>query len=324
MADGKWIPFLRPEMPVGDAARHALFVRLQVVADVLPRALFENDEPEHIHQLRVATRRAAATMRIFRNCLPRKVRRRVRKRLRELRWAAGLVRDCDVFLADLQECRRAVPSEAQPGLDFLAGYVLAQRRAVQSELLTATHGFDFDFEPTVAAAVAGVRHSRRAALPLITLAEPLIVGLRDALQQSLAGNLDDGEQLHRVRIAGKQLRYAMEIFVDCFAPPFRDAFYPLVEELQETLGRINDSHVANVRLDTLIAPMRAHPLAEWQRLQHGVDELTRYHCERTLRERERFADWLTRWHATDTVEMLAIAAPVPPGAAPGNRGMADS
>jgi CHAD domain-containing protein len=49
---------------------------------------------------------------------------------------------------------------------------------------------------------------------------------------------------HRVRILGKRLRYAMEIFADCFPPEFNEQYYPTVEEMQEILGRANDSHVA--------------------------------------------------------------------------------
>ena len=46
------------------------------------------------------------------------------------------------------------------------------------------------------------------------------------------------------RIGAARLRYAMEVFADCFPPPFREVLYPMVEEMQEILGRANDSQVA--------------------------------------------------------------------------------
>src|SRR4051812_43428548 len=101
--DGKWFAHVRPDMPVAKAARHVLQLRLQVVAYYLPRALDESEkDPENVHQLRVATRRAGAALRIFRHCLPAKIFKRARKRLRRLRRAAGEVRDWDVFLDRLK------------------------------------------------------------------------------------------------------------------------------------------------------------------------------------------------------------------------------
>src|SRR4051794_33720985 len=102
MAEGKWISDLKPQSPLAEAARHVLFVRLQVVKDHLPRATLEADRDiEYVHQLRVGTRRADAALRIFKACLPKKVHRKARRRLRKLRRAAGAARDWDVFLADL-------------------------------------------------------------------------------------------------------------------------------------------------------------------------------------------------------------------------------
>src|SRR5436853_7153420 len=119
MADGKWITYVRPDTALTEAARHVLFVRLQVVCDYLPRAMYEADrDPENVHQLRVGTRRAGAALRIFRDCLPDKVFKKARRRLRRLRRAAGVARDWDVFREDLGERRRQEAADEQPGLGF--------------------------------------------------------------------------------------------------------------------------------------------------------------------------------------------------------------
>src|SRR5262245_46040623 len=83
MADGKWIPDLKATTPLVDAARHVLTVRLDTVRHYLPLALHEADEDtEHVHQLRVGTRRAGAALRIFKPCLPQKEHRAAKRRLR--------------------------------------------------------------------------------------------------------------------------------------------------------------------------------------------------------------------------------------------------
>src|SRR5262245_29019767 len=81
------------------------------------------------------------------------------------------------------------------------------------------------------------------------------------------------EHLHQVRILGKRLRYAMEVFADCFALAFREKLYPLVEQMQEVLGNANDSHVAGRRLEALSARLQALVPAQWKRLRPGLEGL---------------------------------------------------
>ena len=53
------------------------------------------------------------------------------------------------------------------------------------------------------------------------LARPLLFERLQDLERTALGDLTDYGQLHQVRIAGKRLRYAMEVFADCFDPAFR-------------------------------------------------------------------------------------------------------
>ncbi len=112
------------------------------------------------------------------------------------------------------------------------------------------------------------------------------------------GDLTDYTQLHQVRIAGKRLRYAMEVFADCFDPTFRDEIYPRVEQMQEILGRANDSHVASERLHALRERLRITCPTAWPRLQHGIEQLSRSHQRRLPQERRRFLKWWGDWHPT--------------------------
>src|SRR5262249_50059853 len=145
---------LNPDTPVTDAARHVLTARLEVVRDYLPLALHRSDEdPEHVHQLRVGTRRAGAALAIFSVCLPDKVFRTARKQLRRIRRAAGEARDWDVFLLALTGRRGRKP---QPGIDFLLGYALAHRVAAQAHLREANAKFPFEFDRLLAETVAAV------------------------------------------------------------------------------------------------------------------------------------------------------------------------
>ena len=46
--------------------------------------------------------------------------------------------------------------------------------------------------------------------------------------------------MHALRICGKRVRYAIEIFVGAFGPEMRQEIYPIVAEIQEKLGKIID------------------------------------------------------------------------------------
>jgi CHAD domain-containing protein len=319
MAGGKWIGDLTAATPLADAARHVLTVRLEVVRDYLPLALHEPDRDiEHVHQLRVGTRRARAALDIFAVCLPPKVHKAVKKRLRNLRRAAGAARDWDVFLADLAGWAQRPKARHRPGLDLLFGYALGQRETAQARLEETHQDYPFSFDRFLAETVAAVHKPHDADLKtLLDLARPRLAGLLRDLHQAAGRDLHDYDQLHQVRIAGKRLRYAMEVFADCFAAPFREMLYPAIEEMQEILGNANDSHVASARLEALRTRISLRLGGDWKRLKPGIEGLLRYHQARLPQERQRFLDWWHRWQKSGGqsvfVGLLKAATPAAPG-----------
>lgn len=299
MADGKWIPGLRPEMPVTTAAREVLTARLEVVRRYLPRAIAAAErDPEFVHQLRVGTRRADAALRIFRECLPGRIYRAARQRLRTIRRAAGAARDWDVFVIALRERLEEEKAVEVPGLDFLVGYALGQRQAAQATLEAVEQNVTLPFDEFFNQTIDELRSANREVEPaLIDLARPTLRECMQRLTETASGNLKDYEQLHQVRIAGKRLRYAMEVFAACFPASFAAEVYPQVEQMQEVLGRANDSHVANARLSAIRA--RVEPMADtWGRVKGGIEALIRSHQRRLPQERRRFVEWWQQWQPT--------------------------
>jgi CHAD domain-containing protein len=318
MAEGKWISDLAAATPLVDAARRVLSIRLEVVRDWLGLALREPDkDPEHVHQLRVGTRRAGAALEIFAPCLPEKVYDAARRHLRRLRRAAGAARDWDVFLMALAEEKHKKKRQHRPALDFLSGYALGQRVTAQAGLMSASPDYPFAFERLVAETVAAVQKPRYepGTRTLHELAGPLLLGLLRDFHRAASDDLKEYERLHRVRILGKRLRYAMEVFADCFSPAFREEVYPVVEEMQEILGRANDSYVAIQRLSALRAKIQAIMPGDWKRLRPGIEGLLKYHQQRLPEERECFHDWWQRWQQTgDETAFLALRKTPEPAA----------
>ncbi len=303
MAEGKWIRGLTAEMPSREAARRVLEARLQVVLAYLPKAVEQSHrDTEHVHQLRVGTRRADAALRIFRPCLPRRLYRTARARLRSIRRAAGAARDWDVFLLGLQERLPQIKPNETSGFDCLIGMALSQRQQAQQAIQTIEPVEQV--EQLAQELVEAVRDPDESALlQFVDLANLTIQHRLHALEESLGQDLTDYAHLHRVRITGKRLRYALEVLSECLPPMFRETIYPLIEQMQEILGRANDSHFASRQFVEIREQLKA-----WNslrpRLRPGIEAVTRYHQRRLREERKRFERWLQQWRAVAPLNVL--------------------
>jgi CHAD domain-containing protein len=308
MAESKWLHGLRANMPIVAAARHVLLARLTPVRDLLPQAVFHAEEDvEHVHQFRVSTRRAGAALRIFANCLPTKIYDNVCKKLRKVRRAAGAARDWDVFLEALTQRQRRAPAAQQPGLDLLMGIAHGHRMAAQRALVQATQEPPLDLDALVTDVVSSLKlpADLPATYSLQDLAIPLLTVHLTLLEQSARGDLQDYEHLHQVRIQGKRLRYAMEVFACCFEDSFQAEYYPAVEEMQDILGQANDSHVALDRLEGIRTRMQKTQPGKWERYQPGIEALLRHHKRNLPQKRQQFLTWWRDWQQSGAEETFA-------------------
>src|SRR5262249_10196867 len=144
---------------------------------------------EHVHQLRVGTRRAGAALRIFADCLPGKLHKRTRKALRQVRRAAGSARDWDVFLAMLKERLAKATARQQAGFDFLLGYGHGQRIAAQESLCRATEGREQVLHQLAAEIDASLADESAHEKALRDLAIPTLTQLIEELETAAAGDL---------------------------------------------------------------------------------------------------------------------------------------
>jgi CHAD domain-containing protein len=302
MAEGKWISGLSAADTLAAAARRVLEIRLKAVCDWLPKAVFEADkDPEHVHQLRVSTRRAGAALRIFRSCLADKDFRKVRKRLRTIRRAAGEARDWDVFLSVLVERQAQATERQRPGFDFLLGHAFTRRALAQESLVQANQARDPGLEALVSQTLAAIGEPQENIVTLADMAGPHLTELAGALADAASQDLQPYEHLHQVRILGKRLRYAMEIFAGCYGKPFREQYYPSVVEMQEILGEANDSHSASQRLAALRDQIKRARRPAWKRLQPGIETLLRFHQRRLPQLRRKFEQWWCRWQQLEAL-----------------------
>ena len=249
--DGKWIDHVDRDVPVSVGARRVLSARLRSVWRQLPLAALDSHRDiEHIHQLRVATRRAMAALEIYEPLLPARRGAWMVKQLKRARRAAGDARDLDVLVKRLKE---TVSTRRDDAYQSLLERVRQLRREAQIPVVELQRKL-----------LRG--HFRRKANKLVRKTrwrDPLYAepSFEDASRLSLAQALEpiwiasdaeptDVAALHRLRIQLKRLRYSMEIFAGGFEPAFRRELYPVIESAQELLGAVNDHAAAAARFQT--------------------------------------------------------------------------
>lgn len=289
--------------PVADAARRVLAVRLEAVRDRIGDTLADaRDRRRHIHALRVATRRAAAAAELFATCLPRKVQRQVRDHLRGLRRTVGAARDWDVVLSHLGQRLDGASKSDDPAIDMLTGYALARRVPAQRRLEEATSDYPFGFDRLMARTMVAVRGPERATFG--TLVRPAISKMLADFQDLCGRGDGDWAHLHEVRIAGRRLRYAIELVQPCFGGLVPEDIEPALAGLQETLGAVNDSFNALQLLEEIYTGLTECLPAATDRYRAVIERQMAEH-EATMRTgRELYRAWLERWRSQGLQQAL--------------------
>jgi CHAD domain-containing protein len=284
----KWVACGDPRRPASEFVREALAGRLSAVEHYLePTSPDEAHDPEHVHQLRVSTRRADAAVRSFAEFLPRRKAKRLRRVLRTIRRAAGDARDHDVMAL-----RYSPPGDesSAPAYDWLWSRIVDARRG-------ARPGLDEIYRRCSAGQFAGrcervlsrVRWRREddepmfAALAVETLTRTADVFFRVARSQPKRE-----AELHQLRIAGKRFRYSIELFA-AVAPTLREDVYSEIEALQEKLGKSNDHTVAAKR----IASWRKRHVDSGSTPPEGVDKIIAREKKKATAARKSFRAWWT-------------------------------
>ncbi len=93
------------------------------------------DDPEELHDLRVAGRRLDAILRQFRSSLPASFLR-IRPTLKTVLRALGSVRDLDVALSELESFSRELPKSERVSVKPLKQHLVSERSRARARMLS--------------------------------------------------------------------------------------------------------------------------------------------------------------------------------------------
>ncbi len=223
----------------------------------------EDRDPEDVHKMRVATRRLRAILPIAAEVAPAKPVRAASKHFKQLARLLGDVRDCDVFLGHVQHYTEQHSVPAESNLVLLTNALQRDRAVAREKLLAHLESPRYErFKSGFAAFITDTTEEWNMVLRVRDRLGSIIWQRYEALRAyetgctclytpvaSTAIDSATEEHLHEARIAGKRLRYALELFGAILGDEAKHAIAPL-SHLQDCLGGVQDIATAREYIAT--------------------------------------------------------------------------
>lgn len=234
----------RADVAVETILRH-LFNTLEMnVGGVL-----EDEDIEHLHDLRVANRRTRTALSQIKDVLPSFVHEDFSPKFRWLGSATGPCRDLDVAISELDEyCLH--PGFEHDELEPIRGFLAHRRRAEHDYVRASLRSARFrqlveDWRIFLVSTTRSVADQPSASVPILEVAGPRILKAAKRIRKRGAGISSDAPALllHRLRIDGKKLRYLLEFFFDLYDPKTVSRLVNELKRFQDILGEFNDTEV---------------------------------------------------------------------------------
>lgn len=215
--------------------------------------LSAGEDPEYLHQARVAVRRMRAALNFFEPALPEDALAWLNGELRWLGGGLGPARDWDVFVtetlpamrAGLFDCREFAALETAARRHRLGLLAHARRVAADVRLtrLVVRLGLWLETREWRHSANDGWRNTLDA--PLRTFADRRLADrhLRLLRRGKNLSRLSESQR-HRLRIAAKKMRYGAEFMTALYSEKQVRPFVRALSELQDVLGGLNDLRTA--------------------------------------------------------------------------------
>jgi len=264
---------------------------------------------EHIHRMRVASRRLRAALPLFASCFPEKKYLLWMEEIRKVTRALGEVRDADVqiaFLTKLIKKRQARMYPDTPGRELsihlnadvepiLLSGLQKKRMKLQTVVVSSLEqlensGIIDEMRVFFHDQEMRAKSTRKKPCPYgIAPVAASRIAMRLTKMLSYEGwvhNPDAIAEHHAIRIAAKKLRYTIEVY----GPLYRRGLKkPLsrVKKIQEILGDLHDCDVWIDQVMVMLVKERLTSQATPARKNMRVSKVTRYKHFLAEREEER-------------------------------------
>ena len=222
----------------------------------LESAVRSGQNPEAIHDMRVASRRLQEVLRlVFPDhpdlAGPLRILRRARR-------VQSRVRDLDVMIARVRGMGRDAKGDTPAALRFFGGRLVGLRKRRLRKMAGILVDLDLArLHVELEGLVARLQDSPDTGLTRTTVQRRAQAHIRiraEAFRKAVLASREGlaSDDLHRARIAGKRLRYAMEIADELRLGGFKKRI-ALLRDIQQSLGRWHDLEVLEETIAGLTA-----------------------------------------------------------------------
>lgn len=218
------------------------------------------EDIEHVHQMRVATRRMRSAFRLLEAYYKPGAIQPYIQGLRQIARRLGKIRDLDVMIDDLQQYQAKQPPEHEHVFDSIIERLDKRRRRARKKFVRFLDSPDYQtFVEQYARFLTKVGKGARSqdadgVVPYqVRHVLPTIIHQHLADVRAYDTVIDNRDQLtlHALRIEFKRLRYAITYFTDVLGTSARN-YISEIKKMQDYLGRLNDAYVAVHRLQALL------------------------------------------------------------------------
>jgi len=252
---------LTPEMKGLTATKTIYKYLLKTLRDN-EQGIIDDLDSEFLHDFRVAIRRTRSALSLLKNVLDPQITTRFKNDFRYLGQITGPVRDLDVYLLMEKNYKARLPEHLREGLHYFFADLAKQRSREHKKLVQALTGDRYsstisDWQNYLEdddEANQGVDNQTA----ISTLAGKIVMKrlkriLRDG--RRIHPETPD-EELHRLRIQGKKLRYSLEFFSSLYPEQERKRLIRQLKVLQNNLGDFNDLSVQQEMLKRYLAAIK--------------------------------------------------------------------
>ncbi len=294
--------------------------RLEALSEALAKnaaRVLEKNDPEAVHDLRVATRRLRAALELGAEVSGRKKAERLRKELRRLGRALGELREADVNAAMLRELTIPPTASLETAREALLAAAIAEARRLRRRVQRSLKKADAPrLVQDIRSYAKSLRGSRPDAAPAAAFGREQIERRRVPVLSACAQSRRSPtpQNLHLLRIAAKKFRYAVDLLSLAFEPRQRSRIRARLKSFQDLLGRYHDCVVLQSEIRRRRSRMRADGLA---RLDRELGALQRCVTAQEVRAREAVVRRVARGDLDRLLEAVPAALrPAPPSGPP--------
>jgi CHAD domain-containing protein len=277
---------------LADFAREVLFKRL---SDFLKEkeGVIRNRDIEYLHRMRVASRRLRIALWAFKSSFVESVYRGLAGQVKETTCVLGQARDIDTNIAFLDDLAKEIPDqEYREGILALRDSLFKKRQRTQGNIQVCLNSLDGEriARELDTALIKPTRENGHPKKKLLKLARKKInKRLKEFLEAAPDTiSIKNSKQLHKLRIALKHLRYALENF-DYLCHGKLKPYIKAAHDLQDSLG---DFHNYDVWMRIASDFARRHARGDSNSLLPGI-RYAQDSC--SSRRDEAYVEFLRLW-----------------------------